>query len=107
MEHGADTSTPGVTAEAVGSPVPVKAGGRAADSEAESAPSRQSRRAGRPTVVLLAGTVVLLLAVVASSLGGAAGLPAGGTAEALLDKLPFVDLNSGLGPVQQSVLDQI
>src|SRR5205807_1863372 len=38
---------------------------------------------------------------------GAAGLPVGGTAEALLDKLPFVDLHSGLGPVQPSVLDQI
>ena len=70
-------------------------------------PAAAPRRAVRPTVVLLAGTVVLLLAVVASSLGGAAGLPVGGTAEALLDKLPFVDIHTGLGPVQQSVLDQI
>ncbi|MEY9927281.1 iron complex transport system permease protein [Catenulispora sp. GP43] len=65
------------------------------------------RRLARPTVALLAATAVLLLAVLVSSLGGAAGLPVAGTAKALLDKLPFVDLHTGLGPVQQSVLDQI
>ena len=61
----------------------------------------------RPTIALLAATAVLFLAVLVSSLGGAAGLPVAGTAKALLDKLPFVDLHTGLGPVQQSVLDQI
>src|SRR5947209_1897743 len=80
--------------------------GRASKAE-ESAPSLGRRAVRRPTIALLAAALVLLLAVLASSLGGAAGLPVGGTAEALLDKLPFVDLHSGLGPVQQSVLDQI
>ncbi|MEY9863681.1 iron complex transport system permease protein [Catenulispora sp. GAS73] len=71
-------------------------------------PSRRlARRPSRPTIALLAGVLVLLLAVLVSSLGGAAGLPVGGTAKALLDKLPFVDLRTGLGPVQQSVLDEI
>ncbi|ACU77667.1 transport system permease protein [Catenulispora acidiphila DSM 44928] len=65
------------------------------------------RRLARPTIALLVGTVVLLASILVASLGGAAGLPVGGTAEALLDKLPFVDLHTGLGPLQQSVLDQI
>jgi len=65
------------------------------------------RRPTRPTIALLTGVVVLFLAVLVSSLGGAAGLPVAGTAKALLDKLPFVDLHTGLGPVQQSVLNEI
>ncbi len=70
-------------------------------------PRRLTRRPARPTIALLAATAVLLLAVLVSSLGGAAGLPVLGTTEALLDKLPFVDIHTGLGPVQLSVLNEI
>lgn len=50
------------------------------------------------TGVLLVGVVVLGLTV------GAADLPARGVVLALLDRLPFVDLDDGLSPVQYSVL---
>ena len=46
-------------------------------------------------------------AVLAASFSGAAGLPPGGVALALLDKLPFVRVHTGLSPLQQGVLDQI
>jgi iron complex transport system permease protein len=107
MAHAADpgtTGAPGAPADAAARVVSVAGEGspRRAD-----APVPRRRVRARPTIALLAGVAVLFLAVLVSSLGGAAGLPVGGTAAALLDKLPFVDIHSGLGPLQQSVLDQI
>ena len=80
---------------------------RPSSSSSRETGASSSFRLARPTLALLAATVVLLLAVLIASLGGAAGLPVAGTAEALLDKLPFVHISTGLTPVQQGVLDQI
>ncbi|MFC5747782.1 FecCD family ABC transporter permease [Actinomadura rugatobispora] len=56
----------------------------------------------------LAVTLLLLLAtLVAGLLVGAAELPAGGVLKALLDRLPFVDVASGLSVVEQNVLFEL
>ncbi|NUP49776.1 MAG: iron ABC transporter permease [Catenulispora sp.] len=83
--------------------------GDAVGAEATTRPAFETapRRFARPTIALLAATAVLFLAVLIASLGGAAGLPVAGTAEALLNKLPFVHFDTGLTAVQQGVLDQI
>ena len=80
---------------------------RPSSSSSRETGASSSFRLARPTLALLAAIAVLLLAVLIASLGGAAGLPVAGTAEALLDKLPFVHISTGLTPVQQGILDQI
>ncbi|GAA1987822.1 iron ABC transporter permease [Kitasatospora viridis] len=51
--------------------------------------------------------VLLAAAVLVGAMVGAADLDPLGTAAALLDKLPFVHLSSGLGPLDTAVLFQI
>ncbi|RKS74292.1 iron complex transport system permease protein [Actinomadura pelletieri DSM 43383] len=55
------------------------------------------------------GTAVALLAVtlLAGILVGSAGLPVGGVLKALADRLPFVDVDSGLGVIDENVLFQL
>lgn len=57
--------------------------------------------------VLLGATAVLSAAILLASFGGAAGLPVGGVALALLDEVPFVHVDSGLSRLQLSVLYEI
>jgi iron complex transport system permease protein len=67
-------------------------------------PGRPARLRPVPLItalVLLAGVTGLSL------LSGAAGLPAGGVVAELLDRLPFVHLDSGLSVVEQNVLLQL
>lgn len=61
----------------------------------------------RRALPFAAASLLLAGAVVAGLLVGAADLPARGVVLALLDKLPFVDLDHGLTPVQYSVLMEI
>jgi iron complex transport system permease protein len=75
--------------------------------EAGAEPSVASSRRLGPALAVTAAVAALLAAVLAASFAGAAGLPPGGVALALLDKLPFVHLHTGLSPLQQGVLDQI
>ncbi|WP_042381200.1 FecCD family ABC transporter permease [Streptacidiphilus melanogenes] len=65
-----------------------------------SAPRRVLRAYGTAAAFLAA-------AVLLSAMVGAADLNPWATASALLDKLPFVDLHSGLSPLDQAVLFQI
>lgn len=53
------------------------------------------------------GSLALVGAVVAGLLVGAADLPVRGVLLALVDELPFVDVDHGLSPVQHSVLMEI
>jgi iron complex transport system permease protein len=56
----------------------------------------------------LAGAVAVLLGtLVAALVSGAAALSAGSVVTALLDRLPFVALDTGLSPVQRSVLFEL
>jgi iron complex transport system permease protein len=61
----------------------------------------------RTPLALLLGIAVLFLSVLLASFGGAADLPFGGVALALLDKLPFVHADTGLSRLQLGILDQI
>ncbi|NUS53854.1 MAG: iron ABC transporter permease, partial [Streptomycetaceae bacterium] len=61
----------------------------------------------RRALPFAAASLLLAGAVVAGLLVGAADLPVRGVVLALLDKLPFVDLDHGLSPVQYSVLMEI
>ncbi|HSZ40557.1 MAG TPA: iron ABC transporter permease [Trebonia sp.] len=56
---------------------------------------------------LSGATVFLIVAVVVSSLIGAADLNPLDTITALLDKIPFVDIHTGLAPIDRAVLYQI
>jgi iron complex transport system permease protein len=95
----------GLRAGSLGAALPVGA--------AESVPSaiirthRPWRFRRRETLALLLGVAALLLAVLLASFGGAADLPVGGVALALLDKLPFVHFSTGLSRIQLGVLDEI
>ena len=48
--------------------------------------------------------LALAAAMLAGCVAGAAGLPARGVVAALLDKLPFVHLDTGLTPLQENIL---
>ena len=61
----------------------------------------------RRVVVIAAAAVFVIAAVVVSSLVGAADLNPVDTITALLDKIPFVHLSTGLTPIDQAVLYQI
>src|SRR5260221_7563497 len=61
----------------------------------------------RETAALLGGIAALVLSVLLASFSGAADLPVGGVALALLDKIPFVHFRTGLSGLQQGVLDEI
>jgi iron complex transport system permease protein len=58
-----------------------------------------------PAVALT--TATLVGAVLVGVLVGPAGLPVGGVLRALVDRLPFVDLDSGLTAAQEQVLFQV
>jgi len=57
---------------------------------------------GRPL-----GVAVLFLSVLIASFGGAADLPVGGVALALLDKLLLLRFDTGLSPIQLGILNEI
>lgn len=101
-EQGTD---PGV-GEAAPGPVVEGAGTVVAEARAVVAAADAPRRL-RPALIVAVAVATLVLTVVAASFAGAAGLPAGGVALALLDKLPFVHVHTGLNPMEQGVLDQI
>ncbi|TDC68345.1 iron ABC transporter permease [Actinomadura sp. GC306] len=70
----------------------------------------RERPAGRARLrpVSLAVAVLLLAAtLLAGVLVGAAGLPVGGVLKALADRLPLVDVDSGLGVLDENVLFQL
>ncbi|MFI6516775.1 FecCD family ABC transporter permease [Spirillospora sp. NPDC050679] len=56
---------------------------------------------------LAAALAVLAAALLAGLLVGAADLPAGGVVKELLDRLPWVRLDSGLSPVERNVLFEL
>ncbi|MDX6433271.1 MAG: cobalamin transport system permease protein, partial [Streptosporangiaceae bacterium] len=60
----------------------------------------------RPGVLAVA-LAVLAAALLIGLLSGAADLAPGGVVRALLDRLPFVRLDSGLSPVEQNVLFEL
>ncbi|HEV7934043.1 MAG TPA: iron ABC transporter permease [Actinomadura sp.] len=93
-----DTGGAGSPPAAAAAPVAKDTGVRPAS------PGRPARLRPVPLItalVLLAGVTGLSL------LSGAAGLPAGGVVAELLDRLPFVHLDSGLSVVEQNVLLQL
>jgi iron complex transport system permease protein len=64
-----------------------------------------ARRAFRlPLAGLLGALALLVLAMVVSVTQGAAGLPVDGVLRSLVDRLPFVSVDSGLGDAQEAVL---
>ncbi|MBP0457102.1 FecCD family ABC transporter permease [Streptomyces montanisoli] len=67
------------------------------------------RAAARSRTVRLYAVAVVFLAcaVLVGAMAGAAGLSPAATAAALLDRLPFVHLHSGLSPLDHAVLFQI
>jgi iron complex transport system permease protein len=62
---------------------------------------------GRAYISYAVGTLLLLGAVIAGLLVGAADLPVRGVLLATVDKLPLVHVDHGLSPVQYSVLTEI
>ncbi|GIH24455.1 ABC transporter permease [Acrocarpospora phusangensis] len=66
-----------------------------------------NRTAGRTRWALVAAAALLLACMAAGLLAGAAGLSPGSVLYALLDRLPFVSLDSGLLPVEQGVLFEL
>lgn len=62
---------------------------------------------GHSYIAYAVGSLALVGAVVAGLLVGAADLPVRGVLLALVDELPFVDVDHGLSPVQHSVLMEI
>lgn len=62
---------------------------------------------GRAYLPYALGSVLLLGTVVAGLLVGAADLPVRGVLLALVDTVPFVDVDHGLSPVQHAVLTEI
>ncbi|MEU8132394.1 FecCD family ABC transporter permease [Streptodolium elevatio] len=68
---------------------------------------RRAAGEGHAYVAYAVGSLALLGAVVAGLLVGAADLPVRGVLLALVDELPFVDVDHGLSPVQHSVLMEI
>lgn len=56
---------------------------------------------------LVGGLIALLAVALVSICTGAAGLPVGGVVASLLDRVPFVDVDSSLTPRQESILFQI
>jgi iron complex transport system permease protein len=60
----------------------------------------------RPAMLAIA-LAVLTVALLIGLLTGAADLAPGGVVRALLDRLPFVHLDSGLSPVEQNVLFEL
>ncbi|GLZ05063.1 ABC transporter permease [Actinomadura sp. NBRC 104412] len=53
------------------------------------------------------GLVLLLVTLVAGLVVGAAGLPVSGVLRELLDRLPFVDVDSGLSVIERNVLFEL
>ncbi|MCC5578932.1 iron ABC transporter permease [Microtetraspora sp. AC03309] len=65
-------------------------------------------RAGRVrAVTLLVAVALLLVSMLLGLLAGAAGISPKGILLALLDRMPFVDVDSGLAPVEQGLLFQL
>ncbi|HEY8482634.1 MAG TPA: iron ABC transporter permease [Spirillospora sp.] len=60
----------------------------------------------RPAALATAAAL-LAATLLAGVLVGAASLPAGGVLKALADRLPFVDVDSGLGVVEENVLFEL
>lgn len=60
----------------------------------------------RPAALLVAAAL-LAASLLAGVLVGAAGLPVGGVLRALADRLPFVQLDSGLGVIDENVLFEL
>ena len=60
-----------------------------------------------PVVAVVGGCLALLAVALFSATNGAAGLQVGGVITALVDRLPFVDVDSSLTPRQESILFQI
>ncbi|MEV0974171.1 FecCD family ABC transporter permease [Microtetraspora glauca] len=65
-------------------------------------------RTGRVrAVTLLIAVALLLVSMLLGLLAGAAGISPKGILLALLDRMPFVDVDSGLAPVEQGLLFQL
>ena len=77
-------------------PRDAAADGRAGPSQARLRPLPLAAAVALLAVTLLAGVLV-----------GAAGLPAGGVLKALADRIPFVDVDSGLGVIDENVLFEL
>lgn len=60
-----------------------------------------------PVIWLVAGCAALLVAATVSMSVGAAGLSVGGVAAELLDRLPWINVDSGLSATDSSILWQI
>ena len=101
----ADPASASGGADGTGSSDPSQ--GKAA-SENTAEPSAAGPLPARLRPLPLAVTLLLLLATMAAGmLVGAAELPAGAVLGALLDRLPFVDVDSGLSVVEQNVLFEL
>jgi iron complex transport system permease protein len=80
---------------------------------ADTAPTVKRRGLGRTRaprsrrVALAVALAVLLVCVVAGLMIGAAGIPLKGILLELLDRVPFVSVNSGLSPVERGLLFQL
>jgi cobalamin transport system permease protein len=68
---------------------------------------REDRPARLRPGPLVAALVLLVLVALGGLLSGAAGLSPGGVVRELLDQLPFVHVDSGLTPVDRSVLFEL
>lgn len=71
------------------------------DPDLEAAVDRAFRA---PRLALVGSLALLALALLVSVSQGAAGIPVGGVWRELVDRLPFLDVDSGLTDAQQSVL---
>ncbi|MFB4307478.1 FecCD family ABC transporter permease [Actinomadura sp. GTD37] len=81
---------------------------KAPPEDAAAPKGRAGRSQARLRALPLAAAVALLAAtLLAGVLVGAAGLPAGGVLKALADKIPFVHVDSGFGPIDESVLFEL
>ncbi len=60
-----------------------------------------------PVGAVVIGVVVVVVVAIFSASHGAAGLPVRGVVSSLVDRLPFLDVGSGLTPRQESILFQI
>jgi iron complex transport system permease protein len=66
-----------------------------------------TRQARLRPVHLAVGLSLLAVTLLAGVLVGSAGLPVGGVLKALLDRVPFVDVDSGLGVIDENVLFEL
>lgn len=79
----------------------------AALSEGEAADAAVRRAFGMSATAFVIGVVVLMAVGLLSAISGAAGLPVGGVVAALVDWIPFLDMESSLSDNQESILFEI